>query len=193
MLPRRVLQLFLFAAPLMLCTVSAQTSLQPPPIIPYGLPITIENAKLAAAAAVTEARSHKWAMAIAIVDPAGMLVYFEKMTDAQNASVECPPPHSSRCRRAPGQHRHAVANLETTDEERFERVADQRNNPLQPNHVLGHPAHRGRLAERRKHRPLRRRTQAFDGLGKSKRATEFRRRRFVQQAPKPLKHWHFPC
>ena len=88
MLPRRVLQLFLFAAPLMLCTVSAQTSLQPPPIIPYGLPITIENAKLAAAAAVTEARSHKWAMAIAIVDPAGMLVYFEKMTDAQNASVE---------------------------------------------------------------------------------------------------------
>jgi uncharacterized protein GlcG (DUF336 family) len=88
MLPRRVLQLFVFAAPLMLSTVSAETSLQPPPIIPYGLPITIENAKLAAAAAVTEARSHKWAMAIAIVDPAGMLVYFEKMTDAQNASVE---------------------------------------------------------------------------------------------------------
>ena len=88
MSPRRVLQLFVFAAPLMLSTVSAQTSLQPPPIIPYGLPITIENAKLAAAAAVTEARSHKWAMAIAIVDPAGMLVYFEKMTDAQNASVE---------------------------------------------------------------------------------------------------------
>jgi len=88
MLPRRVLQLFVFAAPLMLSTVSAETSLQPPPIIPYGLPITIENAKLAAAAAVTEARSHKWAMAIAIVDPARMLVYFEKMTDAQNASVE---------------------------------------------------------------------------------------------------------
>ena len=86
MSPRRVLQLCVFAAPLMLSTVSAQTSLQPPPIIPYGLPITIENAKLAAA--VTEARSHKWAMAIAIVDPAGMLVYFEKMTDAQNASVE---------------------------------------------------------------------------------------------------------
>lgn len=87
MFPRVVLKLFLFAAPL-ICTVSAQTSLQPPPFIPYGLPITIENAKLAAAAAVIEARSHKWAMAIAIVDPAGMLVYFEKMTDAQNASVE---------------------------------------------------------------------------------------------------------
>jgi len=37
MLPRRVLQLFVFAAPLMLSTVSAETSLQPPPIIPYGL------------------------------------------------------------------------------------------------------------------------------------------------------------
>ena len=37
---------------------------------------------------MTEARSHKWAMAIAIVDPSGLLVYFEKMTDAQNGSVE---------------------------------------------------------------------------------------------------------
>jgi glc operon protein GlcG len=88
MCPRRVLQLLLIAAPFMFCPVLAQTSLQPPPIIPYGLPITIENAKLAAAAAVTEAHSHGWAMAIAIVDPAGLLVYFEKMTDAQNASVE---------------------------------------------------------------------------------------------------------
>jgi uncharacterized protein GlcG (DUF336 family) len=50
--------------------------------------ITIDNAKLAAAAAVTEAHTHGWAMAIAIVDPAGLLVYFEKMTDTQNASVE---------------------------------------------------------------------------------------------------------
>jgi len=88
MLPRRIVQSFLIAAPLTFCTASAQTSLQPPPIIPYGPPITIENAKLAAAGVVTEARSHKWAMAVAIVDPAGMLVYFEKMTDAQNASVE---------------------------------------------------------------------------------------------------------
>jgi glc operon protein GlcG len=39
---------------------------------------------------VTEARSHKWAMAIAIVDPswdAGVLPK-KKITDAQNASVE---------------------------------------------------------------------------------------------------------
>jgi hypothetical protein len=31
MLPRRVLQLLLIAAPFMFCPVSAQTSLQPPP------------------------------------------------------------------------------------------------------------------------------------------------------------------
>lgn len=85
---RRTFLLLLIAAPCMFCPVEAQTSLQPPPIIPYGMPITIENAKLAAAAAVAEARSRGWAMAIAIVDPAGLLVYFEKMTDAQNASVE---------------------------------------------------------------------------------------------------------
>jgi hypothetical protein len=55
MLPRQVLQLFLIAAPFMFCPVSAQTSLQPPPIIPYGLPITIENAKLAAAGVMPNA------------------------------------------------------------------------------------------------------------------------------------------
>jgi glc operon protein GlcG len=88
MLVRRISLLGLFAVPCLVSPIVAQSSLQPPPIIPYGMPITIENAKLAAAAAVTEARSHKWAMAIAIVDPAGMLVYFEKMTDAQNASAE---------------------------------------------------------------------------------------------------------
>jgi uncharacterized protein GlcG (DUF336 family) len=84
----RVLPLALIALPLVFRPVVAQTPLQPPPIIPYGLPISIEQAKLAAAAAVAEAQSHKWAMAIAIVDPSGFLVYFEKMTNTQNASVE---------------------------------------------------------------------------------------------------------
>lgn len=69
-------------------TAIAQTPMAPPPLITYGLPIGIENARLAAAAAVAEARSHGWAMAIAIVDPSGFLVYFEKMTNTQNASGE---------------------------------------------------------------------------------------------------------
>lgn len=88
MLPRGLLALVMIALSIMCRTVSAQTSLQPPPVIPYGLPISVDSAKVAAAAAVTEAHSHGWAMAIAIVDPAGFLVYFEKMTDTQNASVE---------------------------------------------------------------------------------------------------------
>lgn len=53
----------------------------------YSRPIGVEAAKKAAAAALAEARANKWSMAVAIVDPAGLLVYFEKMDDAQNGSV----------------------------------------------------------------------------------------------------------
>lgn len=88
MLSRRIVPIVLLAVSFVLSPVTAQTALQPPPLIPYGMPITIEYAKLAAAAAVIEAHSHGWAMAIAIVDPAGFPVYFEKMTNTQNASVE---------------------------------------------------------------------------------------------------------
>ena len=53
----------------------------------YGLAIGIEHAKKAASAALAEARTNGWIMAVAIVDPAGLLVYFEKMDDTQNGSV----------------------------------------------------------------------------------------------------------
>jgi uncharacterized protein GlcG (DUF336 family) len=53
----------------------------------YGPPITVERAKKAAAVALAEARANGWNMAVAIVDPAGSLVYFEKMDDTQNGSV----------------------------------------------------------------------------------------------------------
>jgi glc operon protein GlcG len=53
----------------------------------YGLSIGVEGAKKAAAAALAEARAQDWQMAVAIVDPAGLLVYFEKMDDTQNGSV----------------------------------------------------------------------------------------------------------
>lgn len=66
----------------------AQGKLAAPPQIPYGLPITTENAKAAAAAAIAEARKNGWAMAIAVVDPGGHLVYFEKMQDTQTGSVD---------------------------------------------------------------------------------------------------------
>jgi glc operon protein GlcG len=53
----------------------------------YGTPITADVAKKAAAAAIAEARKNNFTMAVAIVDPNGFLVYFEKMDNTQNGSV----------------------------------------------------------------------------------------------------------
>jgi len=54
---------------------------------PYGFPIAIEAARKAAGPALAEARRNNWAMAVAIVDPAGELVYFERMDHTQTGSV----------------------------------------------------------------------------------------------------------
>jgi uncharacterized protein GlcG (DUF336 family) len=53
----------------------------------YGSPITLDVAKRAAAAALAEARANKWNMAVAVVDPGGYLVYFERMDDTQHGSA----------------------------------------------------------------------------------------------------------
>jgi len=53
----------------------------------YGTPIDLASAKRAAAAAIAEAQRNGWTMAVAVVDIAGELVYFEKMDDTQNGSV----------------------------------------------------------------------------------------------------------
>ena len=53
---------------------------------PYGMPIGVEDAKKAAAAALAEARNG-WKMAAAVVDTGGHLVYFEKMDGTQTGSV----------------------------------------------------------------------------------------------------------
>ena len=55
---------------------------------PYGPPISIENAKKAAAPAIAEAHKNNWNMAVAIVDPAGKLVYYEKMDNTQLGSAD---------------------------------------------------------------------------------------------------------
>ena len=54
---------------------------------PYGLSISVDNAKKIAALSVAEANKNGWKMAVAIVDVAGDLVYFEKMDGTQVASV----------------------------------------------------------------------------------------------------------
>jgi hypothetical protein len=67
---------FLYLMPLPHLT---QTPFAPPPQIPYGLAVSTESAKHAAAAAIAAAQKNNWKMAIAIVDTGGYLVYFEKM------------------------------------------------------------------------------------------------------------------
>jgi glc operon protein GlcG len=58
---------------------------QGPP--PYGPSISLDNAKKLAAAAEAEARKNHWSHAIAIVDPAGHLVYFLRMDDTQTGGT----------------------------------------------------------------------------------------------------------
>ncbi len=66
--------------------VSLSVSAQMPN--PYGLPISADAAKKVAAAAVAEAHKNNWNMAVAVTDPNGELVYFEKMDGTQTGSVD---------------------------------------------------------------------------------------------------------
>ena len=54
---------------------------------PYGPPIGVESAKKIAAVALAEARKNNWYMAVAVVDPNGTLVYYEKMDNTQLGSA----------------------------------------------------------------------------------------------------------
>lgn len=53
----------------------------------YGPPISVEAAKKAAAAALAEAVKNHWNMAVAVVDPNGTLIYYEKMDNTQIGSA----------------------------------------------------------------------------------------------------------
>src|SRR5664279_2032009 len=53
----------------------------------YGAPISLESAKKVAAPALAEAAKNSWNIAVAVVDPSGNLVYFEKMDNTQLASA----------------------------------------------------------------------------------------------------------
>jgi glc operon protein GlcG len=74
----------LVAVALVLSAVSVRAQLPNP----YGASIALENARKAATAALAEARKNGWAMAAAVVDPAGDLVYFEKLDGTQAASSD---------------------------------------------------------------------------------------------------------
>jgi glc operon protein GlcG len=69
----------------LLCALMAGAQMLPNP---YGPPISVETAKRAAAAALAEARKNNWTMAVAVVDPNGDLVYYEKMDNTQLGSAQ---------------------------------------------------------------------------------------------------------
>ena len=73
-----------FLTSFLLCTANGFTEMPNP----YGPPINLENAKRFAVPALAEAAKNGWTMAVAVVDPGGNLVYFEKMDNTQLASVE---------------------------------------------------------------------------------------------------------
>jgi len=54
---------------------------------PYGLPVSLEIAKKVAAPAIAEATKNNWTVAVALVDPGGNLVYYEKMDNTQLGSA----------------------------------------------------------------------------------------------------------
>ena len=56
--------------------------------IPYGPPISLERAAAAIGAAVAESKKRDWKMNVAVVDPGGHLVAFQRMDGAQLASIE---------------------------------------------------------------------------------------------------------
>ena len=57
-------------------------------LTPIGPPISVETAKKAAAAAIAEARKNGWLQVVAVVSPAGVLIYYEKMDNVQIGSAE---------------------------------------------------------------------------------------------------------
>lgn len=79
----------LLAAVVILCSMTASAQAPAPSATPllYGPPISVEIAKKAATAALVEARKNNWFMATAVVDPSGVLVYYEKMDNTQIGSA----------------------------------------------------------------------------------------------------------
>jgi glc operon protein GlcG len=56
--------------------------------IPYGAPISIDEAKQVVAAAEAESKKHDWPLNITVVDSGGNLVMFERLDGGQLASIE---------------------------------------------------------------------------------------------------------
>jgi uncharacterized protein GlcG (DUF336 family) len=60
----------------------------PPPQIPYGAPISLEQAKKVIAGAEAEAKKNSWNVVIAVLDSGGHLVMLQRLDGAQLGSIE---------------------------------------------------------------------------------------------------------
>ena len=80
----KLLSRVLGVAALALVATSASAQQRPD----YGTAVTTDQAKKIAAAVVAECKSNKWNVAVAVVDTAGNLVYFERMENTQTASFD---------------------------------------------------------------------------------------------------------
>lgn len=56
--------------------------------VPYGPPISLDQAQAVIAAAVTEAKKRNWKMIVAVADSGGNLVAFQRMDGAMLASID---------------------------------------------------------------------------------------------------------
>ena len=54
----------------------------------YGAPVSLVSAKKIAAGVIAECAKNNWNIAVAVVDPHGTLVYYEKMEDTQYSSAD---------------------------------------------------------------------------------------------------------
>jgi glc operon protein GlcG len=76
---------------LLLCATlpaGAQPVAPPPPQIPYGVPISLDQAKKVMAGAEAEAKKNNWNMVIAVLDSGGHLVMLERMDGTQLGSID---------------------------------------------------------------------------------------------------------
>ncbi len=60
----------------------------PPPQIPYGAPISLDQAKKVMVGAEAEAKKNKWNMVITVLDSGGHLVMLERMDGTQLGSID---------------------------------------------------------------------------------------------------------
>jgi glc operon protein GlcG len=72
----------------LILTLGAATTFAQQQPNPYGPNVTLEAAKKIVVPALAEARKNGWTMAVAIVDAAGDLVYFERMDNTQLGSID---------------------------------------------------------------------------------------------------------